>query len=275
MGLPTAARERRAAGPKREVAIDRHKYLSYTRQVKNLVSGYPVKASVRSSAGVFAVLTGDIIASSRLSPERLARARAVILKGGQRFHPRLRPAIYGLPEFFRGDAWQLLMEPNRSLRTALHIRALLSAEIGVETRISIGVGGVDVIDRAHVSLSTGEAFTLSGHALDEITGYFDLTGALPERAGPLAGWFPAVLHLCSGLMRHWTRRQAEIVSLALLSDKLTHERIARSLHPPVSKQTVSESLAGAGWRTLLEAIRAFERTDWLSVVPRRGPTGGD
>lgn len=230
-----------------------------------------MKTAVRSSTGVFAVLTGDLIGSSRLSAERLGRARAVVRKGGQRFHPKSRRAIYGAPEFFRGDAWQLLAEPGPALRTALYIRALLSAEIGVETRISIGVGSVDVIDRAHVTLSTGEAFTLSGHALDAMTGYFDLTGALPERAGPLARWFPAVLHLCSGLIRHWTRRQAEIVSLALPSDSLTHESIARSLHPPVSKQTVSESLAGAGWRTLLEAIRAFEATDWSRIAPRGEP----
>jgi hypothetical protein len=225
------------------------------------------RSAARSSTGVVAVLTGDLIGSSKLSAERLGRTRAVVIKGAQQFQSRSRRTISGVPEFFRGDAWQLLVkEPGQALRVALYIRAVLSAEIGVETRIAIGVGGADVIDRARVSLSTGEAFTLSGHALDEMTGYFDLTGALPERAGPLAGWFPAILHLCSGLVRHWTRRQAEIVSLALLLDDPTHERIARLLDPPVSKQTVSESLAGAGWRTLLEAIRAFETTDWPGVV---------
>jgi hypothetical protein len=221
----------------------------------------------QSSAGIFAVLTGDIIGSSKLSVERLSRARAVVLEGAKQFHSRSHKAVLGAPEFFRGDAWQLLLkDPGRALRAALYIRALLSSEIGVETRISIGVGGVDVVDRSRISLSTGEAFTLSGHALDQMTGYFDLSGAIPERAGPLVGWFPAILHLCSGLVRHWTRRQAEIVSLAMLRGNPTHEQIARSLSPPVSKQTVSESLAGASWRTLLEAIRAFETTDWPAVV---------
>lgn len=175
--------------------------------------------------------------------------------------------VLGVPEFFRGDAWQLLLkEPGQALRVALYIRALLSAQAGIETRISIGIGTVDAINRSRTSLSTGEAFTLSGHALDEITGYFDLTGALPERAADLVQWFPAILHLCSGLIRQWTRRQAEIVSVALLLESQTHERIARSLHPPVSKQTVSESLAGANWRSLLEAIRMFEAIDWPSIV---------
>jgi hypothetical protein len=222
---------------------------------------------VRNSVGAFAVLTGDIIGSSRLSAAELDRTRSLVLKGAQQFHSKSRRMVLGAPEFFRGDAWQLLLrEPGQALRVALYIRALLSASAGVETRISIGIGPVDAINRSRTSLSTGEAFTLSGHALDEITGYFDLTGALPDRAAVLAQWFPAMLHLCSGLIRDWTRRQAEIVSLALLSDSQTHERIARSLRPPVSKQTVSESLAGANWRSLLEAIRVFETTDWPSTV---------
>jgi hypothetical protein len=225
------------------------------------------RAVARTAVGAFAVLTGDIIESSRLSAAQLDRARSLVLKGAQQFHSKSRPMVLGAPEFFRGDAWQLLLrEPGQALRMALYIRALLSAGVGVETRVSIGIGPVDAIDKSRTSLSTGEAFTLSGHALDEITGYFDLTGALPGRAAVLAQWFPAILHLCSGLIRGWTRRQAEIVSLALLSDSRTHEEIARSLRPPVSKQTVSESLAGSNWRSLLEAIRVFETTDWSSTV---------
>jgi hypothetical protein len=148
------------------------------------------------------------------------------------------------------------------LRVALLMRALLLARDEVRTRVSIGIGAVEVIDRRRVSLSTGEAFVLSGHALDHITGHFDLTGALPERTAPLAAWFPAMLHLCSGLVRSWTRRQAEIVSLALLLDNPTHESIAGTLRPKVSKQSVTESLAAARWRPLLEGIRVFEATDW-------------
>lgn len=235
-----------------------------------------IRAVAQSSAGVVAVLTGDIIGSSQLSAARLSRARGIVLKGARQFNSRSRRSVVGKPEFFRGDAWQLLLqEPRRALRAALYIRALLSSETGVGTRISLGVGHVDVIDRSRISLSTGEAFTLSGHALDQMTGYFDLSGALPERAGPLVGWFPAILHLSSGLVRHWTRRQAEIVSLALLLDNPTHERIATTLSPPVSKQTVSESLAGAGWRTLLEGLRAFEGTDWARIAGLpRGEAGG-
>jgi len=225
-------------------------------------------AASRSAGRVFAVLTGDIVSSRRLSAERLEGTRRLIAEGAARFR-RWRPhAVSGAPEVFRGDAWQLLLrEPRWALRVGLLLRAQLLAGNDVRTRVSIGIGGVDVIDRRRVSLSTGEAFTLSGHALDQITGYFDLTGALPGRAAPLAAWFTAMLHLCSGLVRPWTRRQAEIVSLALLADNPTHESIAGALRPRVSKQSVSESLAAARWRPLLEGIRVFEESDWDRLVP--------
>lgn len=227
----------------------------------------PRGAGAQGAGRVFAVLTGDIVGSRQLSAERLGRMRRLIAAGAAAFGRRQPRALCGVPEVFRGDAWQLLLsEPRWALRVALLVRAQLLAGDDVRTRTSIGIGGVDVVDRRRVSLSTGEAFTLSGHALDHITGYFDLTGALPARAAPLAAWFPAMLHLCSGLVRSWTRRQAEIVSLALLSDNPTHETIAGTLRPRVSKQSVTESLAAARWRPLLEAIRVFEETDWDSLV---------
>jgi len=221
------------------------------------------RASARGAGRVFAVLTGDIVGSRQLPPERLERVRRVIAAGAAQFRRRQPRALCGVPEVFRGDAWQLLLrEPRWALRLALLLRAELLAGNDAITRVAIGVGAVDTIDRRRISLSTGEAFTLSGHALDHITGYFDLTGALPERAAALAGWFPAMLHVCSGLVRSWTRRQAEIVGLALRLDAPTHATIAAALRPRVSKQSVTESLAAARWRPLLEGIRVFEATEW-------------
>jgi hypothetical protein len=232
-----------------------------------------VRSAAPRPGAVFAALTGDLVASRHLSAERLERARRLVARGAAEFRRRHPHAVCGVPQMFRGDAWQLLLrEPRWALRMALLIRALLLAENDVTTRIAIGVGGVDVVNRRRISVSTGEAFVLSGHALDRITGYFDLTGALPDRAGPVAGWFPALLHLCSGLVRPWTRRQAEIVSLALVLKNPTHDSIAHALRPRVSKQTVTESLAAARWRPLLEGMRIFEETDWagLLAVPAAG-----
>jgi hypothetical protein len=229
---------------------------------------------VRGAGRVYAVLTGDLVGSRQLSPERLQGVRAVIGAAAAQFRRRQPRALCGVPEVFRGDAWQLVLrEPRWALRVALLIRAQLLAADEVSTRVSIGVGAVETIDRRRISRSTGEAFTLSGHALDHLTGYFDLTGALPERAAALAEWFPAMLHVCSGLLRSWTRRQAEIVSLALRPDDPTHETIAGALRPRISKQSVTESLAAARWRALLEGVRVFEATDWDRLLARTAAAG--
>jgi hypothetical protein len=142
----------------------------------------------------------------------------------------------------------------------------LRAELATDTRIAIGIGCIDHIDARQISLSTGEAFVLSGRAMDGMTGYFDLAGALPARAGIMALWFTVALRLCSGLIRPWTRRQAEIAGVALMLDHPTHERIAKALVPEVAKQTVSDSVAGSGWRPLMEAVNAFEKTDWRAAL---------
>lgn len=230
-------------------------------------------AAARGAGGSYAALTGDIVGSRKLSPARLQRVRALIGAVAADFGRRQPRALCGAPQVFRGDAWQLLLrEPRWALRVALLIRAGLLAADEVGTRVAIGVGTVEAVDRRHVSLSTGEAFTLSGHALDRITGYFDLTGALPERAAPLTEWFPAMLHVCSGLTRSWTRRQAQIVGLALRPDDPTHETIAGALRPKISKQSVTESLAAARWRPLLEAVRVCEATDWDRLLMRSDTT---
>ncbi|MGD2134300.1 MAG: hypothetical protein PVI23_16035 [Maricaulaceae bacterium] len=221
------------------------------------------------STGVFAVLTGDIIGSTELSVDRLEEARQALARAVGGVRRRRADVVAGEHEFFRGDAWQLLLaDPGWALRTALMIRAGVRAELDVDTRVAIGVGVVDHVDLSRISLSTGEAFTLSGRALDNMTGYFDMTGAVPARAGVLARWLPVTLHLCSGLVRSWTRRQAEVVACALTLEKPTHEAIAKALEPPVKKQTVTDSLSGANWRTLQEPIDAFEQTDWLAVIGR-------
>lgn len=225
---------------------------------------------------VYAVLTGDIIASTGLAAEDLGHALELLNNAAGRL-TALRPgAVYGAPEVFRGDAWQILLaEPGAALRLALLIKATLRSRVGADTRISVGIGRVEQIVADRISMSTGEAFTLSGRGLDKMTVYFDLTGALPERAGPMTRWLPAVMHLCSGLARRWTRRQAETVAEGLVLENPTQERIAKSLPRTVAKQTVQESLAGAGWRALIEAVWTFEQTDWSALAGQTPSRDGD
>ncbi|MAT35255.1 MAG: hypothetical protein CMK06_08965 [Ponticaulis sp.] len=157
--------------------------------------------------------------------------------------------------------WHITMSrPELSLRLALLIRARLYAEFGLVARIAIGIGPQNGASKSH--LASG----LSDRALSHMTSYFDLTGALPLQTGPLREWMRTLLHLCSGLAKGWTKRQAEILAQALIMPTATHQQISETLSPPVRKQTVTDSLRGANWRVLQEALVLFEQTDWQKLI---------
>ena len=215
----------------------------------------------------YAVLTGDIIKSSQLSSKQLEAVRSSLLTAVSRVRSWKRGLVRGKPEFFRGDAWQLLLaDPALALRVAVFLRASLLAHGLADSRVAIGLGAVEEISRDSVSLSTGPAFVLSGKALDQMTRYSNMTIEVPKAAGALSDWLPVAAHLCDSLIGQWTRRQAEIVRAAANPSEPESEEIGQSLRPAVSKQAVAKALSGANWYIVREAVRLFERTSWGSLL---------
>lgn len=211
---------------------------------------------------IYAVVTGDIVGSTKLAAGQLAELREMLVDAAREFSKRHEDCVLMGPEFFRGDSWQVLLsEPGLALNLVLLIQACLIEKSDVQTRAAIGIGVISSKDRT-LATSTGEAFTLSGHALENITGNDRFSGALPVHAGLLSPWFPALLHICGGLARSWTRRQAEAMRLWLSLVQPTQEAIAQRLNPPVTKQSVGDILASANWHSLNEAMKAFHATDW-------------
>lgn len=212
---------------------------------------------------IVAVLTGDLIQSNRLSRGQLEEARAHLYTAAdevRKWGPRL---VVGTPEFFRGDAWQMLLsEPKWALRVAVLLRASILGGGLTDTRVAIGLGAVDQVDTKRISLSTGEAFRLSGQALDELADDFRISIAVPRHVDALSGWLRVVVQLCDTVISQWTTRQAELVRMMVDPDGPTQKAVAGRLVPPVTPQTVSKGLAGAGWRGLRSALAEFEMTDW-------------
>lgn len=215
---------------------------------------------------IFAVFTGDLVKSRRLSDERLDQARARLHAAADEVKRWKRGLVRGTPEFFRGDAWQMLLtEPKWALRAAVFLRASLLIGNLADTRVVIGMGTVDRVNPKRISLSMGQAFTRSGQELDKLTRYFRMSIAVPEEAGAIADWLTVVGHLCDMLIGHWTSRQAEIIRIALALDDPTQAQVAERLDPPVSKQAVTKALAGADWHGLRSALKQFEKTDWGKI----------
>lgn len=207
----------------------------------------------------YAVLTGDLIKSSSLSAAELGQARDLVVATFRDVTAwDAEEIVVGEAEFFRGDSWQAaLSQPQFALRATLLLRARLRHQALTDTRVALGLGSVEELDAQRISLSSGEAFLLSGGALDVLSKQVDLAAALPQAADPtLAAWLPVVLRLCGALVGGWTSRQAEIVSLAIHPQKPTQQQIADQLQ--VSRPTVTIALEAAHWATLEDTLETFE-----------------
>ena len=111
----------------------------------------------------YAVLTGDIIRSSRLSANQLECVRSSLIGAVNVAGRWKRGLVKGKPEFFRGDAWQLLMaEPALALRVGVFLRASLLAGGLADSRVAIGLGDVERVSHERVSLSTGASLRSVG-----------------------------------------------------------------------------------------------------------------
>ena len=216
---------------------------------------------------IYAVITGDIVKSTSLSSDELDSVRETLHEWVAVAKRWKRGIIKGRAEFFRGDAWQLLLpDASMALRVGVLLRAGLISQGTADTRFSIGIGGAEKISTKRVSLSTGEAFVLSGHGLDGMNQYSKVTIRVPESVGGLVEWLPVVGQLCDVVMSGWTARQAEIITHAVNPKSPKQEEIAESLAPPISRQAVTKALDGANWNALQNVIRTFEKTNWQSAL---------
>lgn len=207
---------------------------------------------------MYAVLTGDIVGSSRLDPAELRALMQRLRDGAKRFEQAFAGTVVGELDVFSGDGWQMLMPDwKRSLRAAIFMRALAKAdmEIDADTRVAVGWGGVDVtsLNRGRISESTGEAFLRSGRALKAMKRQDRLTVACGEASGREA-LLRAALGLVDELARRWTVRQASKIAQALLGRG--QEEIARDGN--TSQPTVNRALQSAGWRGIEGLLEEVE-----------------
>jgi hypothetical protein len=205
----------------------------------------------------YAVLTGDIIGSTKLGPERLEAAMSLLRRLAKEFDQVHPGSVVGQPDVFRGDSWQLcLQQPALAVTTAVFIRAGLKTD-SFDSRIGIGWGSVDRLHKERISESSGPAFVQSGQALDQLGKERSL--ALPPSGEPtLTGFaYPAIallnvgVGLLDALLTRWTQRESVAVYGTLRG--LSQEAIAllpqaktRQGKPP-TRQAIQDALRRASW----------------------------
>ena len=216
---------------------------------------------VTKNNDLYAVITGDIVRSSRLGADQRRRLLSR-LKSSFKAVERIFPGTVCAPfEMHRGDSFQgVLSKPEAALRTALIIRA--SVRYGVErgrgqsaldARLALGIGTIDVLPRGRVREGDGVAFRRSGLTLDTMKGDRRLLIRTP--------WpeVDAELHtecaLLDALVRRWTTGQAQAMLGQLRG--LSQADAAREFG--ISQPSVQERLKGANAWAIEELCRRYER----------------
>lgn len=209
-----------------------------------------------------AVLTGDVVGSTRSSskPQELLDA---LNQAADAVKAALPDAGLSPIDIFRGDSWQMLVgKSSQALRAAVLFRAFLcggEARGGNswDTRIGIGVGAVESLDRARISQSQGEAFITSGEALDRLEKSKCRLGVIGLKTKDQAA-ADVVMVLLDALVQRWTAKQAWAVYGALLG--LTQEQIGNEFVPPVQQRTVADHLDKADWSAVESVLHWWEKT---------------
>jgi hypothetical protein len=205
---------------------------------------------------IYAVITGDIVKSGKFGREREKALK--ILKDALNSLSDFRgKSIEGVSDIFRGDSFQIVVsEPKHALEIAIYLKAqLLSKTIKgkiIDVRIAIGIGNIESLNRKNIKESDGEAFRLSGKALDNISKYrrFSIKSGIDE----LNKQLEFISSSIDSITRRWSPEQAEAILLWLRGD--TQISISKKLE--ISQPAVNQRLQLGGHFTLSESFELFK-----------------
>lgn len=208
----------------------------------------------------YAVITGDIVASSQLEA-RHKNAQNEVLKDAFNEIRKVDTASNSLPSFhiFRGDSFQGLMnQPKNALEAAIQIRARLRKSQPEEVnnnwdaRIAIGTGSVDYLPE-NVTEGDGEAYRNSGPVLDNLKGNFRLAIQTPDKE--LNDEFKALCALTDAVIAKWTPSQAEVIIMLLKG--YTPKKMSEKLN--ISQTAIHYRIKGASWFAIERLLQRYKQ----------------
>lgn len=199
------------------------------------------------------VITGDIVDSTSIPIEK----RAGLLECMSSVLDDIKLSYSISYDYFRGDSVQIVVDnPSDSLvvsilfRVGLKVKTEKELSIMCDVRLSVGIGMTEFLG-GNVNVSDGEAFRLSGRALDQMgKSTFCLSTPWEEINEEFGVSLPFVDDIVSGL----TTGQASALYYSLLKN-LTKKEIASVMGQ--TSQNVSRLLILAKEKQIRNLINRF------------------
>lgn len=199
---------------------------------------------------MFAVLTGDIVESTELSPRKLDKTLEAIRDASNAIGEWPEVSVLGFARR-AGDAWQIAFDaPHFALRAALYIQACVrSLDKNRATRIAIATGSGEM-PNLDPNMAHGDPFTVSGRLVESLPSAIFIDHA----AG---GAEAAAANLAAHVAQNWTQAQARAMALQLSPKSGSRAETAEQLK--ITRQAVNQALWSAGYLSIRAALKALEK----------------
>ncbi|MBY6185687.1 hypothetical protein KUV89_03410 [Marinobacter hydrocarbonoclasticus] len=199
------------------------------------------------------VLTGDIVDSQSLSPELQRRCLDTL----RQMLNHCSTQFGALGEFYRGDAFQVYVDPpQHGLRIALlmrlALRAIATDTAPIDARIAVGLGPAEAPSGA-IATARGEAFVASGRQLDEMKAE---RLAIASHSDTLQLFLPVVFAYLDDTISNLNTNAATAVLLKLMNPELTHQALAEKMG--TGRTSYTRFLNRAGFQRINDTLTLFE-----------------
>ena len=220
---------------------------------------------------VYAVITGDVIHSTKLPAEQRQWLFSEIQKNLKGWNKDFKMKS----ETFRGDSFQSLLLPTAALRMALiqktfirslslvdvvdpkqaargKARKMLFPKVLYDARMAIGIGPIENNTKSLASAG-GTAFELSGQLLDSMKGRKQSL-AIATNDG-YQDELATECTLLDALLSKTTPAQCEVIRYKLMG--FTELHIAEDLE--IAQSAVNQRSNGGAWNAIDTMLRRFEK----------------
>ncbi len=212
-----------------------------------------------STKSLYAVLTGDVVGSSKVSKEDRDLLIDTLKASFDKINALNTNDSHSISfDIYRGDSFQgIITDPASALPASLVIRSWLrktqpeKSSINWDARTAIGIGSIDYLPEK-VSEGDGEAYRRSGPLLDAMKTDERLTINTPWKE--LNEELEVQTALLDAVIAKWSANQAEIV--AELLDGKPRKQIGKEFG--ISQAAVHYRVKGAGWFAVEKLLERYK-----------------
>ncbi len=190
------------------------------------------------------IITGDIINSKKSSPKKWLDSLKTILNSYGN-----SPLAW---EIYRGDSFQLEVNPKQALEACLLIKATVKQFEKIDVRLAIGIGE-KTYSSERITESNGSAFINSGECFESLK---KTTLAIKSPFETFDKPMNIMLDLALLTMNNWTATTAILIKAALEKPELNQVQLANYFGK--TQGNISQGLKRAGFDEISKLLQHYK-----------------